>query len=94
MPDEPATLPPQDSTKANGQGAKPRTRPVANSALEGRVDYVDITERVAQGVTVSMPVDEVQATPGTQPLFSTDGAISIEAPEESTPHTNELDAKE
>lgn len=93
MPDEPATLP-EDSTKANGQDAKTRTRPIANSALQGRVDYVDITERVAQGVTVNMPVAEATATPDTQPLGSTDGAISIEAPEASTPETNELDAKE
>ena len=65
----------------------------ASSALQGHVDYVDLTERVAQGVTVTMPDAEVQATPDTQPLRSTDGAISTEAPEESTPDTNGRDAK-
>jgi hypothetical protein len=65
----------------------------ASSALQGHLDYVDITERVAQGVTVTMPDAEVQATPGTQPLRSTDGAVSTEAPEESTLDTNERDAK-
>ena len=92
MPDEPATPPPQDST-INDQGAKPRTKTTASSALHGHVDYVDITERVAQGVTVKMPVVEVKATPDIQPLGSTDGSISIEAPEESRLDTNGLDAK-
>jgi hypothetical protein len=79
---------------ANDQGVKPHTKPTASSALHGHVDYVDITERVAQGVTVKMPVVEVKATPDTQLLGSTGGSISIEAPEESTLDTNGLDAKE
>ena len=94
MPDEPATPPSRDSTNANDQSAKPRTNPTASSALHGHVDYVDITERVAQGVTVKMPVVEVKATPDTQPPGSTDGSISTEAPGESTLDTNGLDAKD
>jgi len=93
MPDEPATLPPRDSTNADGEVAKPRTKTTASSALHGHVDYVDITERVAQGVTVKMPVVEVKAIPDTQPLGSTDGSISTGAPEELRLDTNGLDAK-
>ena len=94
MPDEPATPPPRESKKADDQSAKPRAKTVANSALQGRVDYVDITERVAQGVTVKMPVAEATATRDTPPLGSTGGATSTEAPAKSTPDTNEFDAKE
>jgi hypothetical protein len=81
------------------KNAEPPAKPAVSSALQGHVDYVDLTERVAQGVTVTqgvavtMPDAEVQATPDTQPLCSTDGAISIEAPEEMTPDMNERDAK-
>ena len=92
MPDEPAP-PPQESKKANEQSAKPRAKTVANSALQGRVDYVDITERVAQGVTVKMPVAEAMATRDTQPPGSKDGATSTEAPPSSTLGTNKFDAK-
>lgn len=96
MPDEPATLPPLDSTtKANNQGAQgaeDRTKSAASSALQGHVDYVDLTERVALGVRVRMPDAEAPATPGIQQ--STDGAISTEVPGESTLDTNELDAKD
>jgi hypothetical protein len=93
MLDEPATLSKRDSTKTNDQNAKTAAKPAASSALQGHVDYVDLTERVAQGVTVRMPDAEGEATPDTQPLCSTAGAISIEAPEESPPDTNEIDAK-
>lgn len=95
MPDEPSTLSPLESTKAKdqgAQGAETRTKAAASSALQGHVDYVDLAERVVQGVTVRMPAAEATATPDIQ--HSTDGAISTEAPEESTPDTNELDAKE
>ena len=95
MPDEPATQSPIDSTKANDQGAQrpeARTKSTASSALQGHVDYVDLTERVALGVTVRMPDAEATATPDIQ--HSTDGAISTEATEESTPDTNGLDAKD
>jgi hypothetical protein len=95
MPDEPPTQLPLDSTKAKdqgAQGAEVRTKAAASSALQGHVDYVELTERVALGVRVRMPDAEATATPDIQ--HSTDGAISTEAPEESTPDTNELDAKE
>jgi hypothetical protein len=94
MPDEPATLSPLDSTKANNQGAQvaqDRTKAAASSALQGHVDYVDLTERVAQGVRVRMPDAEAPATPDIQQ--SADGAISTEVPQESTPDTIELDAE-
>ena len=65
----------------------------ASSALQGHLDYVDLTEREAQGVTVTMPDAEVPATPDTQPLRSTDGVTSTETLEESTLDTNERDAK-
>jgi hypothetical protein len=93
MPDEPAALSERNSTKTNDQNAETAANPAASSALQGHVDYVDLTERVAQGVTVRMPDAEGKATPDTQPLCSTAGAISTEAPEESTPDTNEIDAK-
>ena len=95
MPDEPTTPAPLDSTKANdqgAQGAEVRTKSAANSALQGHIDYVDLTERVALGVRVRMPDAEATATPDT--LRSTDAAISTEEPEEPTPDTNELDAKD
>jgi hypothetical protein len=95
MPDEPATLFPLDSKKANdqgGQSAETRTEASASSALQGHVDYVDLTERVALGVRVRMPAAGAPATPDIQ--RSTDGAISTETPEASTSDTNEFDAKE
>jgi hypothetical protein len=86
-------LPPLDPPKTNDQSAESAATSGASSALQGHVDYVDITERVAQGVSVRMPDAEVKATPGTQPLRSTDGAISTEAPAASTLDTIEDDAK-
>ncbi len=81
-------LPMPDDDQNKETAAKP-----ASSALQGHLDYVDLTERVAQGVTVTMPDAEVPATPDTQPLSPTAGAISTETPEESTLDKNERDAK-
>ena len=84
MSDKSVTPSPQDVAKPSTQNAQSRAGPTASSALQGHVDYVDLTERVALGVTVEMPDAEAKTARGTQPLFSTDDAISDEAPEEST----------
>jgi hypothetical protein len=92
MPDQPANLPPEDPTNTHDESAEAAASPTASSALHGHVDYVELTERVAQGVTVRMPDAEATATPDTQPSRSTDGATSTEARQGSTLDTNEFDA--
>ena len=93
MSDEPAAASPKDATKSNEQSVEKREGLAVSSALQGHVDYVDLTERVAQGVTVKMPDAAVKATPGTQLLFATDGEAAAEAPPASTPDTKAADAK-
>jgi len=93
MPDESAAPSPKDVTKSSEQIVEKRGDLAVSSALQGHVDYVDLTERVALGVTVKMPDAAVKATPGTQLLFATDGEAAAEAPQESTPDTTAADAK-
>ena len=63
-----------------------------SSALQGHVDYVDLTERVAQGVTVNMPDPASKTTLDTRQLRSTD-ATSAGATEASPTSTNAAAAK-
>jgi hypothetical protein len=92
MPDEPPNPPPEDAMNTDDKSAEAAAAPAASSALQGHVDYVELTERVALGVTVRMPDVEATSTPDIQPSRSTDGATSTAAPEGSTLDTNEFDA--
>ena len=93
MSDEPAAPSPKDATKSTGKHVETRTGLAVSSALHGHVDYVDLTERVAQGVTVKMPDAAVKATPDTQQLFPTAGEAAGEAPSETTTDMPAVDAK-
>ena len=93
MSDQPAATSPKDVTKSSEQTVEKRGDLAVSSALQGHVDYVDLTERVAMGVTVNMPDAAAKATPGTQLLFATDDEAAAEAPKESTPDTTAVDAK-
>lgn len=93
MSDEPAAPSPKDATKSTEELVETRTGLAVSSALQGHVDYVDLTERVALGVTVKMPDAGVKATPDTQLLFPTDGEGAAEAPSETTRETKAADAK-
>jgi hypothetical protein len=93
MADDPARRFPLDSSQTIEQSAETRTNSAASSALHGHLDYVELTERVALGITVKMPDAAATAIPGTQPLGSRDGAALTEAPAASTLGTNERAAK-
>jgi len=103
MPDDAVALPLKTGAKAsepNSHDSKSTEKAVdtrkglaVSSALQGHVDYVDLTERVALGVTVKMPDAAVKATPGTQLLFATPAETSAEAPPASPTDTTADDDK-